>query len=80
MVRRRGFEVLLRKLLAYKHAPALIVLHWWSPRTKHFWESAQDEMDVFNKCAPRALRSLRKLCTRDGEWGGMHYPAPLEQR
>ena len=50
-VRRRGFEVLLRKLLAYKHAPALIVLHWWSPRTKHFWESAQDEMDVFNKCA-----------------------------
>ena len=51
-VRRRGFEVLLRKLLAYKHAPALIVLHWWSPRTKHFWQSAQDEMDVFNKCVP----------------------------
>ena len=50
--RRRGFEILLRKLLAYKRAPALIVLHWWSPRTKEFWQSAEDELEVFNKCAP----------------------------
>lgn len=31
---RRGFEVLLRKLLSYPRAPAVIVLHWWSPLTQ----------------------------------------------
>ena len=46
---RRGFEVLIRKLLAYKHKPAVIVLHWWSPRTREFWESAEDELEVFSK-------------------------------
>lgn len=31
---RRGFEVLMRKLLSYPRAPAVIVLHWWSPLTQ----------------------------------------------
>ena len=41
--------MLLRKLLAYKHAPALVVLHWWSSRTKQFWQSAEDELEAFSK-------------------------------
>jgi len=32
--RRRGFEVLLRKLLNYRNAPAIVILHWWSPVTQ----------------------------------------------
>ena len=31
---RRGFEVLLRKVLNYKSAPAVVILHWWSPVTQ----------------------------------------------
>jgi hypothetical protein len=31
---RRGFEVLLRKLLNYHTAPAVVILHWWSPVTQ----------------------------------------------
>lgn len=31
---RRGFEVLMRKLLKYPRGPAVIVLHWWSPVTQ----------------------------------------------
>ncbi len=42
--------MLIRKLLAYKHRPALIVLHWWSPQTREFWQSAEDELEVFSKC------------------------------
>ena len=54
---RRGFEVLIRKLLAYKHKPALIVLHWWSPQTRDFWQSAEDELEVFSKCAATFVMS-----------------------
>mmetsp|Transcript_5659 Transcript_5659/g.16154 ORF Transcript_5659/g.16154 Transcript_5659/m.16154 type:complete len:353 (+) Transcript_5659:372-1430(+) len=46
---RRGFEVLLRKLLSYPRAPAVIVLHWWSPLTQDFWVSPEDQLDVFSK-------------------------------
>jgi hypothetical protein len=31
---RRGFEVLLRKVLNYQSAPAVVILHWWSPVTQ----------------------------------------------
>ena len=31
---RKGFEVLLRKLLSYPKAPAVVILHWWSPGTQ----------------------------------------------
>ena len=31
---RRGFEVLMRKLLKYPRGPAVVVLHWWSPVTQ----------------------------------------------
>jgi hypothetical protein len=27
----RGYEVLLRKILQYPRAPAVVLVHWWSP-------------------------------------------------
>jgi hypothetical protein len=29
---RRGFEILLRKILQFPSAPAVVLVHWWSPR------------------------------------------------
>ena len=55
--------MLIRKLLAYKHRPAVIVLHWWSPQTRKFWESAEDELEVFSKyalVATDAMTSFRE--------------------
>ena len=46
--RRRGFERLLRRLMRLPGAPAVLVVHWWSPLEFQgsFWEVAQDELDV----------------------------------
>ena len=45
---RRGFERLLRRLMRLPGAPAVLVVHWWSPLEFQgsFWEVAQDELDV----------------------------------
>ena len=45
---RRGFERLLRRLLALPGRPAVVLVHWWSPLAAHasFWDVAQDELDT----------------------------------
>ena len=45
--RRRGFEQLLRRLLALPGSPAVLLLHWWSPLTFHgAWDAAEDQLDT----------------------------------
>ena len=41
---RRGYEMLLRKLLGYRQHPAIIALHSWSPFFNHpnFFSTAED--------------------------------------
>jgi hypothetical protein len=41
---RRGYEMLLRKLLVYRQHPAIIALHSWSPFFNHpnFFSTAED--------------------------------------
>ncbi len=44
MMCRRGYEMLLRKLLGYRQHPAIIALHSWSPFFNHpnFFSTAED--------------------------------------
>ncbi len=44
MLCRRGYEMLLRKLLGYRQHPAIIALHSWSPFFNHpnFFSTAED--------------------------------------
>ncbi|KAL3149582.1 hypothetical protein ABBQ32_002354 [Trebouxia sp. C0010 RCD-2024] len=41
---RRGYEMLLRKLMAFNQKPAIIALHSWSPffNTPHFYSTTED--------------------------------------
>ena len=41
---RRGFELLLRKLLSFRQQPAVLVLHSWSPFFNHpsFYSTVED--------------------------------------
>ena len=45
---RRGYEMLLRKLLAFKQKPAVIALHSWSPFFNHpkFFNTTEDLIQV----------------------------------
>ena len=42
---RRGFEILLRKCLAYRQMPAVVVLHWWSVyvNAPSFWDTVESQ-------------------------------------
>ena len=46
MLCRRGYEMLLRKLLGYRQHPAIIALHSWSPFFNHpnFFSTAEDSI------------------------------------
>ena len=47
---RREYEILMRKVMALEHQPAVMALYWWSPWHHRFFQSSQDEMDVIARC------------------------------
>lgn len=58
---RRGFEVLMRKLLNYPRGPAVIVLHWWSPVTQ-----VRCRVDAMHDTIPALLSALKSVFGRLG--------------